>query len=389
MKLGPLTLKNRFIKAATFEGRMPRGEVTDDLIEFHTEVARGGAAMTTVAYCAISAGGRVHRDTMVLDRRRAQALRRLTDAVHAEDTLVSAQIGHAGLVANTRSNRMKTLAPSTRLSAPAMALVRGATIDQLETVISDFGAAARNAVDAGFDAIEVHLGHGYLVSSFFSPNLNRRTDRFGGDMVRRAELARRVVERVRREAGDSVAVVAKFNMDDGVRGGFWLTDSLPTARLLEADGHLDALELTGGSSLLNPMYYFRGEVPMAEFIASQPAVVGLGLRVIGRRLFRTYPFEEAYFLPQARQFRETLSMPLILLGGVNNLDTVETAMAEGFEFVAMARALLRDPGLINKFRESTAREGLCVHCQKCMATIYGGTRCVLRSQPLALSTQEA
>lgn len=389
MKLGPLTLKNRFIKAATFEGRMPRGEVTDDLIEFHTEVARGGAAMTTVAYCAISAGGRVHRDTMVLDRRGAQALRRLTDAVHAEDTLVSAQIGHAGLVANTRSNRMKTLAPSTRLSAPAMALVRGATIDQLETVISDFGAAARNAVDAGFDAIEVHLGHGYLVSSFFSPNLNRRTDRFGGDMVRRAELARRVVERVRREAGDSVAVVAKFNMDDGVRGGFWLTDSLPTARLLEADGHLDALELTGGSSLLNPMYYFRGEVPMAEFIASQPAVVGLGLRVIGRRLFRTYPFEEAYFLPQARQFRETLSMPLILLGGVNNLDTVETAMAEGFEFVAMARALLRDPGLINKFRESTAREGLCVHCQKCMATIYGGTRCVLRSQPLALSTQEA
>ena len=389
MKLGPLTLKNRFIKAATFEGRMPRGEVTDDLIEFHTEVARGGAAMTTVAYCAISAGGRVHRDTMVLDRRRAQALRRLTDAVHAEDTLVSAQIGHAGLVANTRSNRMKTLSPSTRLSTPAMALVRGATIDQLETVISDFGAAARNAVDAGFDAIEVHLGHGYLVSSFFSPNLNRRTDRFGGDMVRRAELARRVVERVRREAGDSVAVVAKFNMDDGVRGGFWLTDSLPTARLLEADGHLDALELTGGSSLLNPMYYFRGEVPMAEFIASQPAVVGLGLRVIGRRLFRTYPFEEAYFLPQARQFRETLSMPLILLGGVNNLDTVETAMAEGFEFVAMARALLRDPGLINKFRESTAREGLCVHCQKCMATIYGGTRCVLRSQPLALSTQEA
>ncbi|GJF18261.1 hypothetical protein NGTWS1803_37170 [Mycolicibacterium cyprinidarum] len=238
MKLGPLTLKNRFIKAATFEGRMPRGEVTDDLIEFHVEVARGGAAMTTVAYCAISPGGRVHRDTMVLDRRRSQALRRLTDAVHAEGTLVSAQLGHAGLVANTRSNRMKTLAPSTRLSAPAMALVRGATAAQLEEVISDFGAAARNAVDAGFDAIEVHLGHGYLVSSFFSPNLNRRTDRFGGDMVRRAELARRVVERVRREAGDAVAVIAKFNMDDGVRGGFWLSDSLPTAGCSKPTGTL-------------------------------------------------------------------------------------------------------------------------------------------------------
>lgn len=124
---------------------------------------------------------------------------------------------------------------------------------------------------------------------------------------------------------------------------------------------------------------------MAEFIASQPAIVGLGLRVIGSRLFRTYPFEEAYFLPQARQFRETLSMPLILLGGVNTLETVETAMAEGFEFVAMARALLRDPGLVNKFRENTAREGLCVHCQKCMATIYDGTRCVLPPPSTSMS----
>ncbi|WP_354524213.1 NADH:flavin oxidoreductase [Mycolicibacterium sp. 624] len=378
MRLGPLTLKNRFIKAATFEGRMPRGEVTDDLIDFHVEVARGGAAMTTVAYCAISDGGRVHRDTMVLDSRRAAALRRLTDAVHAEDALVCAQIGHAGLVANTRSNRTRTLAPSTRLSAPAMGLVRGATLGQLDQVIDDFGAAARNAVDAGFDAIEVHLGHGYLVSSFFSPNLNKRSDRYGGDMARRAELGRRVLERVRHEAGDSVAVTAKFNMDDGVRGGFWLTDSLPTARLLESDGHVDALELTGGSSLFNPMYYFRGDVPMAEFIASQPAVVGLGLRVIGSRMFRSYPFEEAFFLPQARQFRETLSMPLILLGGINTMDTVETAMTEGFEFVAMARALLRDPDLVNKFRAETTREGLCVHCTKCMATIFGGTHCVLR-----------
>lgn len=376
--LGPLTLKNRFIKAATFEGRMPRGEVTDDLIDFHVEVARGGAAMTTVAYCAISPGGRVHRDTMVLDRRRGTALRRLTDAVHAENTLVCAQIGHAGLVANTRSNRRKTLAPSTRFSAPAMALVRAATAGELDDVIADFGAAARNAVDAGFDAIEVHLGHGYLVSSFFSPNLNKRTDRYGGDMVRRAELARRVVERVRRDVGDAVAVTAKFNMDDGVPGGFWLTDSLPTARLLESDGHLDALELTGGSSLLNPMYYFRGAVPMAEFMDSQPAIVRLGLRAIGPRMFRTYPFEEAFFLPQARQFREALTMPLILLGGVNTMATVETALADGFEFVAMARALLRDPALVNRFHDSTAREGLCVHCTKCMATIYDGTRCVLR-----------
>ncbi|WP_370737110.1 NADH:flavin oxidoreductase [Mycolicibacterium aurum] len=378
-RLGPLTLKNRFIKAATFEGVMPRGQVSDGLIDFHTGVASGGAAMTTVAYCAISPGGRVHRDTIVLDGDRARQLQRLTGAVHDAGALVCAQIGHAGLVANTLSNRAPSLAPSTRVSAPAMGLVRGATVEQLETVVDDFGAAAAHAVDAGFDAIEIHMGHGYLLSSFFSPNLNRRTDRYGGDTVRRAELARRVAERVRLTVGQSVAVTAKFNMDDGVRRGFWLTDSLPTACLLESDGHLDALQLTGGSSLLNPMYYFRGDVPLDEFIASQPRIVGLGLRVIGRRLFRTYPFEEAFFLPLARQFRAALSMPLILLGGINGLDTVEGALGEGFEFVAMARALLREPGLVDRLRDDQAGEGLCIHCMKCMPTVYSGTHCVLRS----------
>lgn len=377
--LGPLTLKNRFIKAATFEGVMARGRVSDALIDFHAGVARGGAAMTTVAYLAISPGGRVHRDTIVLGADSVPGLRRLTEVVHAEGALACAQIGHAGLVANTLSNRAPSLAPSGRFSAPAMGRVKAATATQLDGVVDEFGAAARHAVEAGFDAIEIHMGHGYLISSFFSPNLNHRTDAFGGDMTRRAELARRVAQRVRTTVGESVAVTAKFNMDDGVRGGFWLIDSLATARLLQADGHLDALQLTGGSSLLNPMYYFRGPVPMAEFIASQPAPVGLGLRVIGRRLFREYPFEEAFFLPLARQFREALDMPLILLGGINERDTVDGALAGGFEFVAMARALLRDPALVNRFRDATATAGLCVHCMKCMPTVYSGTRCVIRT----------
>ncbi|MHA4853054.1 4,4'-dithiodibutanoate disulfide reductase [Rhodococcus sp. MSC1_016] len=377
-RLGPLTLRNRIMKAATFEGVMPRGQVTDKLVEFHAEVARGGAALTTVAYCAVSPGGRVHANTLVLDKASVPGLRRLTDAVHAEGALVSAQIGHAGLVANTLSNRTKTLAPSTRLSPPAMGLVRGATHTELDQVVADFENATRGAVDAGFDAIEVHLGHNYLLSSFMSPNLNKRTDEYGGSLEKRAAFPRRVVERIRRAVGDTIAVTAKFNMTDGVPKGLWLDESLRIARLLEGDGHLDALQLTGGSSLLNGMYFFRGEVPMAEFVASQPKLVGYGLKLYGPRIFPTYPFEEAFFLPMARQFREALSMPLILLGGINRLDTVDTALGEGFEFVAMARALLRDPDLVNKFRDQHVAEGLCIHCNKCMPTIYTGTRCVIR-----------
>lgn len=379
-RLGPLQLRNRIVKAATFEGVMPNGQVSDELIDFHVRVARGGAALTTVAYCSVSPAGRVHRHTLVMDDAIVGDLRRLTDAVHAEGALVSAQLGHAGLVANTRSNRMPTLAPSTRWSNPAMALVKGASEAQLDRVVADFERATRVAVESGFDALEVHLGHNYLLSSFLSPNLNRRKDRYGGSIENRSAFPRRVLEAVRTTVdhlGAPVAVLAKFNMADGVPKGLWLDESLPIARLIEADGHLDAMELTGGSSLLNGMYFFRGDVPMKEFIETQPKVVGLGLRVLGRRIFPELPFEEGFFLPFARQFRAALSMPLILLGGINERSTIEHAMAEGFDYVAMGRALLRQPDLPNRLAAGDTDSGLCVHCNKCMPTIYSGTRCVL------------
>ncbi|MCZ7534492.1 MAG: NADH:flavin oxidoreductase [Acidimicrobiia bacterium] len=376
-RLGPLTLRNRIIKAASFEGVMPRGAVTQELTDFHVALAKGGVGLTTLAYCAVSKGGRVSRDTMVFTDELIPELTRLTEAVHSEGAKVSAQLGHAGLVAQSQSKRNPSLAPSTRFSFPARGRVHGATHAQLDDVVADFERATRVAVESGFDAVEVHLGHNYLLSSFMSPNLNKRTDDLGGSVENRYRFPRRVVEAVRRVADGKVAVLAKFNMADGVDGGLWLDESLQFARLLESDGHLDALELTGGSSVLNGMYYFRGDVPIREFAAELGGIAGAGFKMFGKRIFPEYPFEEAFFLPFARQFREALDMPLVLLGGINELATIETAMAEGFEFVAMARALLREPDLVNRFAAGESAAGLCVHCNKCVPTIYSGTRCVL------------
>ena len=147
--------------------------------------------------------------------------------------------------------------------------------------------------------------------------------------------------------------------------------------MLEADGALDALTLTGGSSFENPMYLFRGEAPIQEMAATFPAALRPGFKLLAGRFFREYPFEEAYFLPYARQFRAALTMPLILLGGINRLDTIEHALAEGFAFVQMARALLREPDLVHRMQADAGYESLCIHCNKCMPTIYRGTRCVL------------
>ena len=381
-RLGPLTLRNRVVKAATFEGATPRGEVTDRLVEFHRAVAAGGVGMTTVAYCAVAPDGRVQRHCMVLDADTAKALRRVTDAVHAEGAAASAQLGHAGLVADAKSNRMRSLAPSRRFSPPAKGFVPAAKPADLSRVRDDFARAARCAIEAGFDAVEVHVGHGYLLSSFLSPQLNRRKDDYGGSLEARARFPREVLRAVRDAVGDRIAVTAKFNMADGVPRGLWLDESVEVAQMIEADGVLDAIELTGGSSLQNAMYFFRGDVPLAEMLRTQPAYVRPGMRMIAPRLFPSYPFEEGFFLPFARQFRAALDMPLIYLGGVNRLETAEQALGEGFDLVAMGRALLREPDLLQTFAKDERREGLCVHCNKCMPTIYSGTRCVLvESEP--------
>jgi 2,4-dienoyl-CoA reductase-like NADH-dependent reductase (Old Yellow Enzyme family) len=374
--LGPITLRNRIIKAATFEGATPGGTVSDALIDFHRTVAAGGAALSTVAYLAVSPEGRTDRHCLLLNQANLPGLRRLTDAVHAEGAAAAAQIGHAGPVANPRSNRMPALSPSGGFT-PMGTRLRAVDAAGIARITEDYALAARLATEAGFDSIEVHVGHNYLLSAFLSPKLNRRTDTYGGSVENRARFARQVLRAVRHAAGPAVAVTAKLNMVDGVPKGLGLKDSIAVATLFEADGTLDALELTGGSSLANPMYLFRGDAPLREFGATLPTPVRLGFKVIGRRFLKSYPFEEAFFLPFARQFRQALTLPIILLGGITQLETIETALAEGFDFVAMARALLREPDLVRRMEAGAASESLCIHCNKCMPTIYSGTRCVV------------
>ncbi len=378
-RLGPLELRNRIVKAATFEGMTATHLVSDALVEFHRGMAVGGVGMTTVAYCAVSPEGCGTPNEMILTEDAIPGLSRLADVVHAEGAAVSAQIGHAGAVATATGH--SGVSPSPIFSKLAMKRTRGLTSDEIERITQDFADGARRVKQAGFDAVEIHLGHGYLPSEFLSPKLNKRTDAWGGSLENRARFPREIAKRVREAVGPELAVIAKLNMSDGVPGGFWLDESVEVGRMLEADGALDALELTGGSSLENAMYLFRGDAPIEDLANTMPSAVGLGLKLFGRFLFKTYPFEEAYFLRFARQFRAALSMPLILLGGISRRETIDQAMEEGFEFVAMGRALLREPDLVNRMAAGEARDSLCVHCNKCMATIYQGTHCVLAERP--------
>jgi 2,4-dienoyl-CoA reductase-like NADH-dependent reductase (Old Yellow Enzyme family) len=374
-QLGPVTLRNRIIKAATFEGMTPKNKPTSWLVDYHRAVAAGGVGMTTVAFCAVSIDGRGAPGELVVTEDTVPGLADLADVVHAEGAKVAAQLGHAGPVAAATGYR--GMAPSRVFSPLAMRFTKAMEGDDFRRVTDDFVAAARRVVAAGFDAIELHLGHHYLLSAFISPKLNKRDDEWGGDVERRARFPRQVVKAVRDAVGSSIAVTAKLNMDDGVPGGLWLQDSIATARLLQEDGCLDALQLTGGGSLLNPMYLFRGSAPVAEMAATMKPWMRPAFKATAWKFMPEYPFEEAFFLPYARQFRDALDIPIILLGGINRLDTIQGALDEGFAFVAMARALLREPDLVDRWQKGDTTEGLCVHCNKCMPSIYRGTHCVL------------
>ncbi|KAD3633047.1 NADH:flavin oxidoreductase [Arthrobacter yangruifuii] len=376
--LGPVRLRNRIIKAATSEGRSPEGLVTQDLIDFHVGFARGGVGMTTVAYCSVAQEGRSAPGQIIMSAEAVPGLQRLTAAVHAEGAAISAQLGHAGVVASRAVTGTSALAPSTFLNPTSFQLSKEITREQMRGVVGQFRDAALVAVDSGFDAVELHFGHLYLPSSFMSPWINKRRDEYGGSIENRTRFAREIAQAVKDAVGDRIAVIAKMSMDDGIKGSIWLDESLQSAQLLDSDKVLDAIELTMGSSVKRQMFLFRGDVPVDGMAAVMKEPFKTGVKMLGKRILGEYPYYDLYMLEAARQVRPVVkNAKLILLGGVNNMLHLEAAMAEGFEFAAMGRALLREPDLINRLAEDPTKPGLCIHCNKCMFTVYGKTHCVL------------
>jgi len=371
------------IKCGTNEGLSRGGLMTDALIDWHRRFARGGVAVSTLAYCSVSAEGRTFADQIWMRDEATPGLRRFTDAIHAEGARAAIQLGHAGWFASSRVIGGRPIGPSSTISPHGQAISRKMNSDDFKRVRDEFANAARLAVEAGFDALEVHLGHGYLLSQFLCPYNNRRRDDYGGSIENRARFPREVLVAVRDAVGPDIAIWPKLNMLDGFRGGLELHDGLAVARLIEADGTVDALQLTGGHTLRSPMFLMRGDVPLREMIRyERERIRKLALQLLGPFLIRKVPFEEAFFLPSAKQFRAELEIPLMLLGGINELTTMNAAIdEEGFELIAVGRALLRDPGLVKRMRKGEGVSSLCNHCNKCMAEMEldTGTRCVLLS----------
>jgi 2,4-dienoyl-CoA reductase-like NADH-dependent reductase (Old Yellow Enzyme family) len=369
-KLGVIKLRNRVIRAAAFEGMCPGNSPSDKLLNFHKALAAGGVAMTTVAYAAADHSGLSFSHQLLLRKEVVPELKRLTDAVHKEGAACSIQIGHCGNMAKASVTGSRPMAPTSRINLYGPTFPRAMNRTDIQDVVSSFGKAVNLARESGFDAVEVHAGHGYLISQFLSPFTNRRKDEFGGSLENRTRFMRLVMGEVKSEAGNDIAVLVKMNMRDGITCGMELDESLEVARILEQAG-ADALVLSGGFVSKAPMYIMHGAMPvkiLAHYMENN--LLKMFVRLFGNQMIKTEPFKEAYFLEDALRFRAQLKLPLVYVGGLISQEKINEVLAKGFEMVAMARALIKDPDFINKLLHQELSRSTCDTCNYCIAVMY-------------------
>ena len=368
--LGPLTLRNRGIRSAAFESMCPGNVPSPQLLDYHRSVAAGGVGMTTVAYAAVTRSGLSFDRQLWMRPEIVPGLRELTDAVHAEGAAASIQLGHCGNMSHKSICGCLPVGASSGFNLYSPTFVRGLRADELPEMAKAYGRSVGLAREAGFDAVEIHAGHGYLISQFLSPSTNHRKDEFGGTLANRMRFMEMVMEEVMKAAGNDMAVLVKMNMRDGFRGGMELDESLQVARKLQELG-AHALVLSGGFVSKAPMYVMRGEMPIRTMTYYMTCWwLKYGVRLVGKYMIPSVPFREAYFLEDALKFREALDIPLVYVGGLVSRQKIEEVLNHGFEAVQMGRALLNEPDFVNRMRREENARCNCRHSNYCIARMY-------------------
>ena len=380
-KLAGLTLKNRVIRAGCFEGMCQGGQVTDELVEHHRRLAAGGVAMTTVAYCSVSADGRAFDHELWMREAIVPGLRKLTDAVHREGSLASIQLGHAGFFTNKGIIGKRPLGASAKWCLFMRSYCREMTREDIDEKVHDFVLAAVLARDSGFDAIEIHAGHGYLLSQFLSPWTNRRKDAFGGSIENRLRFPVKVIENTRDILGPDFPILVKMNQIDGMKNGISIHESQIIGRAFEFAGASALIPSSGFTSKI-PFLMLRGDLPIREMSRNQESSLDrLGLKIFGRLMVPEHAYRPLFQLDGARKILEAVDIPVIYIGGVESLAAIRQVLDDGFSFVQVGRATIQDPEFVTKLEAGLIERSPCDHCNRCVAAMdAGGVYCVSNNE---------
>lgn len=369
-RIGPVELRNRTIRSAAFEGMGHKNGPTPALRDYHWSVAEGGVGMTTLAYAGICRSALSFDTQLWLRPEIVPDLREITDGIHQRGAKASIQIGHCGNMTHIKTAGGIPVGASTGFNLYSPTIVRGLRKDELKDLAVEFGNAVRTARDAGFDCVEVHAGHGYLISQFLSPYTNKRRDEFGGSLDNRMRFMRMCMEEVMKAAGNDMGVLVKTNTRDGFKGGLEIDDCITVAREIEQLG-AHAIVLSGGFVSKAPMYVMKGEMPIYTMTHYMKQLwLKYGVRLVGGMMIPKEPFRELFFLEDSLRFREVLKLPLVYVGGVVSGEGADKVMASGFDFIQMGRALLNEPDFVNRIKEERLHRCGCEHLNYCIARMY-------------------
>ena len=372
-EIGPITLRNRVIRSAAFENMAYGNRPSDDLLNYHEAVARGGVGMTTVAYAAVNQSGLSFNGQLWMREEIVPDLKRLTDAVHSHGAKASIQLGHCGNMTHRSTCGCMPVGASRGFNMYSPTFVRKLKKSEIYSLVLDFGKAVGLARKAGFDCVEIHAGHGYLISQFLSPYTNHRRDEFGGNLDNRMRFMNLVIEEVLRAAGNDLAVVVKVNMHDGFSKGMDEDECLAVAKQLQRLG-VHALVLTAGFVSKAPMEVMRGAMPLKTLRYYMDTKkfwwLKAAIALFGRKLIPTVPYKEGYFLEDAKMFRKYLDLPLIYVGGMVSKEKMEEVLNSGFVALQMARALINDTDFVNKLHSGELTRSECKHSNYCIGRMY-------------------
>ncbi len=373
-KLNGLELKNRFIKAGTFEGMTWGGKPSQQLKDFHLALAKGGMAMTTLGYCAVENDGRINENMMYMHEGIRDELTQMIDELHAAGTKVSGQMGHCGAFTKNRELSKRFPKGPTRginLLGFAYGMFFNGKMNHadIDAMVQAYHDAAVFMKSVGFDCLEIHFGHGYGLCQFMSPMTNHRKDEYGGSLENRMRLPLRVLAAVREAVGKDFPIIGKISLTEGVKGGLHYDDAIEIAKMLDQGG-IDGIITSGGTSTMNPMIMFRGQSALEPMIAAESNfVMKLVLKTAGAMMFKHYPYEELYFLENAKRVQEAVKCDVIYVGGASTNDSFAELMGDGFNLLQLGRTLLADPDLVQKAQTDVQYSSRCLHCNECIATI--------------------
>ena len=385
-RLGPLTLRNRFIRSAAFENMCRDNRPTQMLQDYHVSVARGGVGMTTVAYCAVDQSGVSFDGQLFVRDEILPDLRQLTDAVHKEGAKVSIQLGHCGNMTHYATCHCMPLSASTGFNLYSPTLHRRMNVDEIHAMARKFGEAVDFCRKAGFDCVEIHAGHAYLISQFLAPRTNRRHDEYGGSLDNRMRFLNEVLDEVMAHANDDMAVIVKTNMWDDCRGGVTREEGIRIAQEI-ARHKVHGIVLSGGTVSASPMTILGGAMPirtLAHYMPGSMWWLKAALRMGGgKMLIPTVPFRELYFMDEAKRFQDAVKdVPLIYVGGIQSGDNCQRIMDEGFPLFQLAHVLIKDPDFVRHVQENPHYNAGCTRSNYCVGRMYSREmkchECVLR-----------